>query len=49
MNDIDFNFLYEKKKKKENELIPLYVELDYPTRIPPKENEEECGVVIIEL
>jgi len=49
MNDFDFSFLYEKKKKKESELIPLYQELEIPNRQPPKVEDEETGVIIIEL
>lgn len=43
-----FPFLYEKKKKKEIEQIPLYIDVpDYAP--PPKEKEADPSVIIIEL
>ncbi len=46
-----FPFLYEPKKKKEPELIPLQIELDTPEYIPSKKEEknDERGVFTIEL
>ncbi len=43
-----FPFIHEKKKKKEIEQIPLYI--DVPELIPPPKKEEtDPSVVIIEL
>ena len=46
-----FPFMHEKKKDKEPELIPLYVEIDVPTlpKKKDKDDEAEKGIVIIEL
>lgn len=39
-----------KPKKKENEPMPLYIELYPPMEKPPeKEKNEEPGVIVIEL
>lgn len=47
--DSFFPFIHKIKKKKNDELLPLYVEL-YPP--PPKEKEEdkeESKIIVIEL
>lgn len=45
-----FTFKYEKKKDKEPEQIPLYIEIDVPTLPIKKEsNDLERGVIVIEL
>ncbi len=44
-----FPFIYEKKKKKEIEQIPLYIDIPDYEPLPPKEKEADPSVIIIEL
>jgi len=49
--DIFFPFIYKKEKKKEEELQPLYIELEPPPPNYKQDNDEEepSRVIIIEL
>lgn len=49
---MDYDFLYEKKKKKEDVQIPLYQEIDIPRYYEEekkKEEPKEYETIIIEL
>jgi hypothetical protein len=50
VNYPEFDFIYEKSRKKENEPIPLYQEVYVPSPIPVyKKEEENKKEIIIQL